>query len=147
MNITKTIPWPLILALGGLALARPLVRIVTDQLDISTPTILPIILTLVVSAIWIIIVGLSRMARPVLILLFAGLTYAVLAIILSGILSPILTGKLQGPLAMPIAIVPMLVTNAIWGLVTGVLALLLQRLRGRQSRDATESIHVESRTP
>ena len=139
MNIIKSLHWPLIAGLGALALVRPLVSIVEHQLDVSDPPAVPIVITLVISAVWIAVVGLSKTAHPVLTLLFTGPTYAVLSIILSGILSPILTGELQGPLAMPIAIVPILLTNAIWGLAAGGLALLLQRLRGARSSDAVAS--------
>lgn len=138
MNKIKSLQWPLILGLGALALVRPLVSIVEFQLDVSDPPAVPIIITLVISAVWIAVVGFSKTAHPVLTLLFAGLTYAVLSIILSGILSPILTGELQGPLAMPIAIIPVLLTNAIWGLAAGGLALVVQRLRGVRSRNAVE---------
>ncbi|MFW6642122.1 hypothetical protein ACOALZ_19020 [Nocardiopsis algeriensis] len=139
MNRIKSLPWLLVLGLGALALVRPLVRIVEDQLDVSGPSSVPIVITLVISAVWVMAVGLSRTAHPVLTLLFTGLTYAVLSIILSGILSPILAGELQGPLSMPIAIIPILLVNATWGLAAGGLALLLQHLRGIRSRDAVES--------
>jgi len=137
MNKIKPLQWPLILGLGALALIRPLVSIVESQLGVTDPPAVPIIITVVISAIWIAVVGLSKTPRPVLTLLLVGLTYAVLAIILSGILSPILTGELQGPLAQPFAIIPVLLTNAIWGLIAGGLALLLQRARGRR----TSSVH------
>lgn len=104
----------------------------------SSPAV-PITVTLVISAVWIAVVGLSDIAHPVLTLLFTGLTYAVLSIVLSGVLSPILAGELQGPLAMPIAIIPVLLTNAVWGSTAGVLALLLQRLRGVRGRDSVAS--------
>jgi uncharacterized membrane protein len=138
MNTIKSLPWPLVVGLGAIALVRPLVSTVEFGLDVSGPPAVPIILTLVISAVWVVVVGLSNTARPVLTLLFTGLTYAVLSIILSGILSPILTGELQGPLAMPIAIIPVVLFNAVWGLAAGGLALLLQRLRGLRSRDAAE---------
>jgi hypothetical protein len=139
MNTIKSLQWPLIAGLGALALARPLVSIVEHQRNVSDPPAVPIIITLVISAAWVVVVGLSKTAHPVLTLLFTGLTYAVLSTILSGLLSPILTGELQGPLAMPVAIIPVLLTNAIWGLAAGGLALLLQRVRSARSRDAAES--------
>lgn len=139
MNKLKSLPWPLILGLGALALVRPLVRIVGHQLDVGVSPAAPIIITLGLSAIWIAVVGLSKTAQPVLTLLFTGLTYAVLPIVLSGVLSPVLTGELQGPLAMPIAIIPVLLTNAAWGLTTGGLALLVQRLRAVGSHDAVKT--------
>lgn len=133
----KSLQWPLILGLGALALVRPLIRIVQDQLGISSggPAV-PVLTTVGISIVWVLVVGLGRTAQPVLTLLCTGLAYAVFSTILSGILSPILTGELQGPLTNPIAIVTMLLTNAVWGLAAGVLALLLQHLRGTQSGDA-----------
>jgi hypothetical protein len=70
----------------------------------------------------------------VLTLVCAGVVYGVLSIVLSGILSPILTGQLQGPLAMPFAIIPVLAVNAVWGLITGVIALLVRRARAGSAR-------------
>lgn len=130
MNILKSLHWPLILGLGALALLRPLIKTVGDQYNITVGPVTTIIATLVISAVWVATVGFSEIARPVLTLLFTGLTYALLSVILSAVLSPILTGELQGPLSMPLAFIPLLFTNAIWGLVTGGLALLIQRARG-----------------
>ncbi|MGJ3509044.1 hypothetical protein [Enemella sp. A6] len=125
----KSLQWPLIIGLGALALVRPLVRIVGGQLGLAGSPAVPIAITAVVSAFWILVVGLSKTAHPVLTLLFTALTYAVLSIILSGILSPILDGEMQGPLANPISIIPVLAINTMWGLAAGALALLLQHMR------------------
>lgn len=119
----------LILALALIALARPLTNSVTDQAGTVLGPLIPLGWTLLISLVWIGVVGLTRTARPVLTLVLTALAYAVFAIILSGILSPILLGHLEGPLANPLAIVPMLATNAVWGLFTGALALAVQRLR------------------
>ncbi|MVA75874.1 hypothetical protein GC722_07535 [Auraticoccus sp. F435] len=129
MRTLSSLHWPLVVGLGALALVRPLVSIVEDQLGVGDPPAVPVVITLVVSAVWVAAVGLGRVARPVLTLVCVGLTYAVLSILLSGVLSPVLTGQLQGPLANPVAVVPVLAVNALWGLATGGLALLLQRAR------------------
>lgn len=136
MNIHQSLNWPLITFLGALAMIRPVSRIVGNQLSGGTSPALPITMTLVVSVIWVLIVGMSRVERPVATLVLAGLTYAVFAIILSAILSPILSGQLQGPIANPAAIIPILTTNALWGAVAGGLALLVQRGRGIRSGDS-----------
>ncbi|HZG89874.1 MAG TPA: hypothetical protein VEZ42_06640 [Pseudonocardia sp.] len=130
MDGLRNLNWPLALGLGALALVRPLVRIVTDQLGPPEPPAVAIGTTVAISVVWVVVVGFSRVRRPVLTLVAAGLVYAVLSIVLSGVLSPLLTGRLQGPLAMPIAIVPVLLTNLVWGAGTGALALLVQRARG-----------------
>jgi hypothetical protein len=65
----------------------------------------------------------------VLTLVVVGLTYAVLSMLLAAVLSPLLTGEAQGPLANPVAIVPVLLTNAVWGALAGLLALAVRRAR------------------
>lgn len=125
----KQLNWALIVALGALALVRPLASIIENQTGVDGGPIVPIGLTIGISLIWIAVVGLSRTPQPLLTLVCVALTYAVLSIVVSGVSSPILDGELQGPLANPIAIVPVLLTNAVWGLLTGALALLVQRLR------------------
>ncbi|MFC7404501.1 hypothetical protein [Georgenia alba] len=121
--------WSLVIGLGALALARPLVRI-TGVADALPTPVVALGLTMLITLVWVAVVGIGRAPRPVLTLTLAGLAYAACSIALSAVLSPVMTGTLQGPLATPVAIVPMLATNAIWGAVAGVLALLVQRLRG-----------------
>jgi hypothetical protein len=125
----RNLQWPLVLGLGALALVRPIIRTIQDQAGTASPPVLSIVLTVTITALWVVVVGLSRTSRPIATLVAAGLSYAVLSMLLSGLLSPILTGRLQGPLATPVAIVPVLLTNAAWGAVAGLLALALQRLR------------------
>lgn len=125
----NTLNVPLIIGLAVLALVRPLFSIIGLSDTLGKPAT-PIVLTVVISVLWILIVGLSRVRNPLLTLVFAGLAYAVLSILLSAVLSPILHGELQGPLTNPFAIVYVLATNAVWGLITGALALGLQRIRG-----------------
>ncbi|RCK68325.1 hypothetical protein DT076_16910 [Desertihabitans brevis] len=125
----RAVRWPLVVALGAFALIRPVTRIVTDQLGLSPGPVLPVVLTVVVTAVWVAVVGLSRVPHPLLTLALAGVAYAVLSTLLSAVLSPLLTGELQGPLATPLAIVPVLLVGAGWGLLGGALALLLQRVR------------------
>jgi hypothetical protein len=45
-----------------------------------------------------------------------------------------MTGRLQGPLAMPFTILPVLLTNAFWGLLAGLIALLVRRARAGSTR-------------
>ncbi|WP_026819061.1 hypothetical protein [Arthrobacter castelli] len=129
METIKHLHWPLILGLGAIALVRPLANIMNISDYFSKGTV-ALTLTAAISLAWILIVGLSRVSHPVLVLVFSGLAYAVYSTLLSGVLSPILNGELQGPLATPIAIPAILIVNAVWGAVAGVLALVVQRLRG-----------------
>lgn len=132
MNTTTTLKnlhWPLIIGLGTFALIRPLVNILgLDDLLGQPGTVL--LLTGTITLVWVLAVGLSRVSQPVLTLVAAALVYAASAALLSAILSPILQGELDGPFARPWVLIPLLITNAVWGLVAGVLALLLQQVRG-----------------
>ena len=131
--MSSTPPRPsslLILGLGLLALVRPLASIVVEQSGHDLGAAPRLLLTAAITLVWVAVVGLGRAPRPLLTLVLAGLVYAVAAIVLSGILSPLLLGHPSGPLAQPLAIVPMLLANALWGLIAGLLALGVRRLRG-----------------
>lgn len=131
----RRLRWPLVLGLIGLALLRPLFSI-TGLADLLGRPATPLLLTVAITLAWVLIVGLGRVSEPVLTLLAAGLGYAVAVIVLSAVLSPILTGELRGPLATPISIIPLVLTNAVWGLAAGGLAVLVQHLRRDQRTEA-----------
>lgn len=128
MKYFRELKWPLLIILGLLGLVRPVARIALESSGLPTQSI-ALGLTALVTLVWVLALGLSRSANPLLSGGIVGLVYALGAIILSGILSPILLGHLEGPLAQPLAIIPMLVTNAVWGVIAGGLALLVRRLR------------------
>lgn len=134
MEQLRSLHWPLVLGLGALALVRPLAGIVTHQAGGGELGVTAVVITIVISVVWIAVVGLTRVAHPVLTLVCAGLGYAVLSMLLSAVLSPVLTGQIQGPFTSPFAIVAVLLTNALWGLAAGLLALLVRRVRTGISR-------------
>lgn len=127
--VHQRLHWPLVLGLAAVALLRPLFSIVGLSDALGKPAT-PLLLTAFISAVWVLAVGFSRVREPVATLVATGVAYAAFALIISGILSPILDGELSGPLATPIAIIPLFVTNALWGLIAGLLALAIQRARG-----------------
>jgi hypothetical protein len=130
----KNLHWPLVLGLGALALVRPLIRIIMDPTGMADAPAVAVTVSLLISVVWIAVVGWTNVAHPVLTLVCAGLVYGAASIVISAVLSPIITGELRGPLAMPFTVVPVLLTNAIWGLVTGLLALLVRRVRAGSTR-------------
>ncbi len=127
----SSIPWSLVLALGALALVRPLMS-VTGVSEAIGPPWAQLGTTLVITAAWVAAVVVARAPRPFLTLVLTGVAYGVLAILLSAVLSPVLTGELQGPLANPFAVVSVLVTNTLWGTLSGGLALVVRRALGRR---------------
>ncbi|WP_314176458.1 hypothetical protein [Streptomyces winkii] len=127
--------WPLAAALGAVALIRPLFSITGLTGDLGAPAT-PLILTAVISVVWIGAGALARVRDPLTTLVAAGLVYAVSSIVLSGVLSPLLLGKLEGPLAHPQAIVPVLAVNAVWGALCGACALGVRAVRVRRGQGA-----------
>jgi hypothetical protein len=97
----------------------------TGAMDLIGQQFGSVLMTILISLAWLVIVWAKRLPYPVVVLVGAGLSYALFAILLSGIASPILDGKLQGPLTNPLAIVAVLVTNAIWGFIVGLIAKAL----------------------
>lgn len=134
-RVLRTLPWVLILLLGALALIRPILRItgIASEQGILDPRVTAIGVTVVVSVVWVAAVVVSEAERPFLTLVAAGLVYAVMSMVLSAVLSPILHDELQGPFAHPIAIPGILAVNALWGAVTGGIALVIRATRPRLS--------------
>ncbi|HIW11672.1 MAG TPA: hypothetical protein H9891_00700 [Candidatus Salinicoccus stercoripullorum] len=122
----------LIITLAMVALIRPLMSIIGISEIVGKP-VASITSTIVISIIWIAAVTIKNETRPVITLMMTGIAYAITAMILSGILSPILTGTLQGPLTNSFAIISMLMTNIVWGFVTGIAAAFLLKMKKTQS--------------
>ncbi|MGI6127557.1 MAG: hypothetical protein ACOYEF_11420 [Planifilum sp.] len=113
--------WPLILGLAALALIRPIISMVGLSEAIGQPVV-SIAVTLLISLVWIAVVVRARVSRPVVTLTLTGLAYGVFAILISAVFTPILTGQLQGPATNVFALVSVLLTNALWGLIAGLIA-------------------------
>ncbi len=131
MHKFEQLQWSLIIGLGALALARPLLNIIGLMDGLGRPAG-PLLISVLISLAWLAIVVLGRVRQPLLTLVCAGVVYGLFAIVISAILSPILTGELSGPATNPFAMVAVLITNAIWGALIGIVALVLQKLMGRE---------------
>ncbi|WP_251038367.1 hypothetical protein [Paenibacillus albidus] len=104
---------------------RPIMKI-TGAMDLIGQQFGSILMTILISLAWLMIVLMKRVPNPVVVLVYAGLSYALFAIILSGLVSPILDGKLQGPLTNPLSMISVFATNAIWGFLVGRIAKALR---------------------
>lgn len=118
----------LVALLTGIALVRPLSS-VTGLTDALGRPLAPLAFTAAISLAWVLIVARSHAPDPVGTLVAAGVAYALAVVVLSGVLSPLLDGELRGPLARPFTILPLLVTNALWGAVCGMVAAALRERR------------------
>ncbi len=81
----------------------------------------------VTALVWVGVVGLGRVARPVLTLTLAGLTSGVVAAVVSA-----LVGLDGGRPSW--TLVPALVLSTSWGAAAGVVAAFVQRARGGAAR-------------
>ncbi|MCB7135371.1 hypothetical protein LGQ04_02215 [Cellulosimicrobium marinum] len=79
------------------------------------------------AALWVGVVGLGRVARPVLTLTLVGLTYGAVAAAVSA-----LVGVGAGRPAWTVA--PALALHAGWGALAGLVAAAVQRRRARSDR-------------
>lgn len=120
--------WLLVIGLSSLALIRPLMSMLGLLERIGQP-MASITVTIIISIVWIVVVLQFRVDHPLKTLLYTGIAYGIWAILISAIVSPILTGQLQGPVTNPFAMVSVILTNAIWGLITGWIATVVQRAR------------------
>jgi hypothetical protein len=127
MNNARPLHWPFIIGLGALGLLRPVASL-SGLIDLLGRPLGPILITVLIAGSWIAIVIFSRLQRPILTLVLAGVVYAVLAILLSTIF-PVVTGVFSGPITNPYAITSILITNAIGGALVGLCAWGLIRLR------------------
>lgn len=122
MAKVEQLHWPLIMGMGALALIRPFLNI-TGLMEYLGRPLGPLLITLLISLVWLAIVVLNRVQSPLRTLIWTGMTYGVFAILLSALLSPLLEGHYSGPLRSPVAVISVLITNAIWGGLVGLVAL------------------------
>lgn len=119
------VPWALVAGLSALALLWPLTGL-TGLFGSGAPRALTIIG--ITAVIWIGVVGLGRVPRPVLTLTLTGVAYGLVTSLL-GLLVPAL-GGFGGPGGAAWTMIPALFMNAFWGALAGLAAAGVQRLRG-----------------
>lgn len=123
------VPWAVVAGLSALALLWPLTGL-TGVLGTGAPRAFAIIG--ITAAVWIGVVGLGRVPRPVLTLTLTGLAYGIVGVAL-GQLVPVLAGY-GGPGGSGVepawTIIPALLVDTFVGAVAGLVAAGVQRLRG-----------------
>ena len=131
-----SVRWGLILTLAALGLVRPLLSILGAYGSIEKLWG-PVLVTILISAIWVGVVAAGRVPSPVLTLAAVGAVYGVLAIVLQQIMWTILLdGPPEGaPFSAPILMISwiaIVVTNTIWGTLLGLLAAGVRSLLARR---------------
>jgi len=131
-NALRAMPWALIVTLGIVALVRPVLSIldVYDSGPLEKP-VGPILFTVLIAVVWLSAAVLLRVEKPVEVLALAGVAYGVFALVLNLILNLFMDSAEIPPVPGMIGI---LIFNALEGVVLGVIALGLLRLRARRQR-------------
>lgn len=123
----KTAEWKTAIVLGAVGLIRPVLSMF-GVLDALGKPWSPLAVTALIAVVWVGFVVGTRSGQPVLTLALAGVAYAVLTTLLNLIAQPFFA---DAQLVPPVGVVAMLVTNAVWGAVLGLIALGIQRVRSR----------------
>lgn len=142
---TTGLRWGLILLLGALGLVRPLLSILGAYDALGEGALGPIVVTAILAVVWVGVVLVARAPNPLLTLTLAGVSYGILSILLQQIAwNLFLDGPpAEAPSSAPILVVSwvaILVTNAVWGALLGLIAMALGRLLpGRGPRRGAEA--------
>ena len=142
MNLLRTnLRWDLIVLLDTLGLVRPLLSITGVYHSLEGSPWAPVLVTLVIAAVWLGVVVTARVPKPFATLAAVGGLYGVLAILLQQIIWNLFLGGApeDAPSSAPVLViswVSILVTNTIWGAFLGVLATGLLRLLPRRGAAA-----------
>lgn len=124
--------WSLIVGLGCLALIHPLLNSTGLMERLSRP-VGPLLVTALVSAIWVATVVLAGVRAPLTTLALTGLAAGLAVLAVGALLAPALTGWPSGLMRNPIAVIAVLALNTLWGTLAGFVALALQRALGLAS--------------
>lgn len=116
--------WPTVLGLGSLALLWPLTALLLPDGG-GVPRALAILA--VTTLVWVGVVGLGRVPRPVLTLTLTGLVFGVVAAVVSALVG--VDGDRPAW-----ALVPALALDTAWGAGAGVVAAAVQRARSGADR-------------
>lgn len=130
MNKLYQLHWPLILRLGALALIRLFLHI-SAVMDALGRPFGPILLTLVISVVWLSIIVFTNIRQPFLTLVFTGILYGVFVISINGFLAPLLS--VEQASSRPYAVAMVVLPNALWGASIGLIAVIIQRRRWRDT--------------
>lgn len=120
----RELRWDWIAALAAAGLLRPVLSIV-GAYDGRKPWA-PLVVTALIAVLWVAVVVLARVPRPVPTLTLVGAGYGVLALLLNLVLQPLLASAELIPVP---GIIAMIAFSALEGAVLGLVAVPLQRRR------------------
>jgi hypothetical protein len=147
MNRQTNLRWDLIVLLALSGLVRPLLSITGAYDSLGGGRWTPVLVTILVTAVWVCVVFVTRAPNPLLTLVAAGGLYGAFAILLQQIIwNLFLGGAPEGiPSSAPVLVmswVSILVTNTMWGAFLGLVAMGLHRLLPRREAVKPRADHA-----
>jgi hypothetical protein len=133
MSESRPIDFRLVGGLACLTLLYPILRVVLNVVGGNAEVIAPVNawLWLIVGVAWVLIVWLTRAARPLATLVLTGVAGGILTVLVVGIVQLTASGS-ASLLSAPIGIVALVALNTLGGTVCGLVAWGLQSLSGKQ---------------
>jgi len=135
MNIKQKInqlPWRLVLALGLLALVRPIIKIFGEVFGYSVSPVATYIITAAIAVIWISIMVALKVKKPILVLAMSGAVYAVLSIAMAVVIQLIVPDLGENEAKIPVLLTAGLVAttifNFVYGAFLGLIASMIQKV-------------------
>ena len=125
------LPWRLILALGFIALVRPIIKIFGDVFGFIVSPLAVIVITAVIAIIWILVIIKLKVKRPIIVLAMSGVVYAVASITLAAIIQLAIPNlnddEAKVPGLLTAALIAATAFNFAYGALLGLIASLIQK--------------------
>ena len=133
--LPKNLPWKLITLLGLIELTRPLLKITGQLAGFEITPTTTYILTAITAVIWVAVVVVRKVKKPVHTLAMAGAVYAVASIALAVVIQlfpHMADPQAKIPLLLTVGLVASLLFNVAYGALLGVIAQLITSALGRK---------------
>jgi len=130
----KRLPWKIIIILALVQFIRPVLSIAGAFDNFKAG---PLLVTAVVTIVWIVVAVAAKVREPVKVLAAAGAVYAVGSVLVAAFLQIFFTQSPEEtvslPLLLTVGLVASAIYNAAWGALLGLAAMVIRRNLDRQS--------------
>lgn len=132
----NVLPWSLIITLGLIALIRPIIKIAGDVFGYTVSPLATVLISVGIAVVWIGVVVMLKVRKPVIVLALSGVAYAVLSIVMAlaiQLLAPDL-GDSEVAIAtlLTSGLIATTIFNAAYGAFLGCVAYGVQKIVARR---------------
>lgn len=129
----KRLPWNIIIILALVQFIRPVLSIAGAFDNFKAG---PLIVTAVVTVVWIAVAVAAKVREPVKVLAAAGVVYAIISMLTAVFLQLFFTQSAEDaapvPLLLTVGLVAAAIYNAAWGALLGLVAMAIRRILDRR---------------